>query len=83
MANPGGQFGCCAYGSVFYSDDREQYVIICDIYENFVNMYTTSTAYSPWSAEYGLTNSNRDAYVAGSYGSMVHTEYSITNEIYF
>jgi hypothetical protein len=37
-ANPGGQFGCIVYGSVFYSDYVEQCYTICNIYENFVNI---------------------------------------------
>lgn len=81
-ANPSGQFGCAVYGSVFYSDYLQQYVIICNIDLSFVNMYTSPTPYGPWSAEYGLMSASTDAHVSRSYGSMVHPEYSNTNEIY-
>lgn len=85
-ANTSGQFGCAVYGSVFYSNYLKQYVIICNIYLSYVNMYTSDTPYGPWSAEYSLMSASTDDHVSGSYGSMVHHEYApggSDKEVYF
>ena len=68
-ANPSGQFGCSVYGSVFYSNYFNKYVIICNIYIA-TNMYTSDTPYGPWGEEYGLLS----GWVG--YGSMAHPMYS-------
>ena len=68
-ANGGGQFGCAVYGSAFYSAYLKKYVIVCNIYMTYTNMYTSDTPYGPWSAEYGLLSGWH------GYGSMAHPEY--------
>ena len=68
-AQPGG-FGCAVYGSVFYNAYLKKYMMICNIWENWTNMYASDTPTGPWSAEYGVL-----AGVSG-YGSMAHPEYS-------
>ena len=75
-ANPSGSFGCAVYGSVFFSDYLGKYVILCNIYEYWVNMYVADTPHGPWSAEYGIQGG-----VMG-YGSMAHPEFG-TNPLYF
>jgi hypothetical protein len=85
-ASDSGQFGCASYGSVFYSNYFNKYLILCNIYLNYVDMYTSDAPYGPWSAEYQLMNSGSDQRVAGSYGSMVHVEYApggSDKEVYF
>ena len=72
-ANTSGKFGCGVYGSVAYNNYLRKYVILCGIYMNFVNMYTSDTPWGPWSAEYGIQSGGM---VAGSYGVMMHPEYS-------
>ena len=47
--------------------------MLCGIYMEFVNMYTSDTAWGPWSAEYGI---QAGGMIAGSYGVMMHPEYS-------
>jgi hypothetical protein len=81
-ADSSGQFGCGSYGSVFYSEYLEKYVMVCGIDLSWVNMYLSPTPYGPWSAEYGLLSHTTDAHVLGSYGPMVHPEYGNTNEFY-
>ena len=71
---PGG-FGCAVYGSVFFSNYLNQYVILCNIDLSYVNMYTSDTPYGPWSAEYQVMNAATNPEMAGSYGSMAHPEY--------
>lgn len=76
----GGEFGCAVYGSVFYSNYFEKYVILCNIYEDATNMFVSDTPYGPWSEEYGLL---RGRY---GYGSMAHPHYSpggSHKELYF
>lgn len=82
-ANSGGQFGCSVYGSVFYNDYLEMYIILCNIYMSFVKMYISNTPDGPWSAEYAVTSSGNDGLLAGSYGSMSHPEYGCGREWYF
>ena len=79
-ANPSGFFNCNAYGSVFFSTYFKQYVIICGLFESYVNMYVSDTPYGPWSAEYRLLDSEVDQNVGGSYGPMVHREYDTTGD---
>jgi hypothetical protein len=81
-ANADGKFGCEMYGSVFFSDYFGQYVMVCNIFLSFTNMYVSPTPYGPWSEEYQLLSVSTDAQVAGSYGSMVHPEYPIDNGFY-
>ena len=79
-ANRSRKFGCLVYGSVFYSNYLNKYVIICNIYMVATNMYTSDTPWGPWSEEYGLLRGWR------GYGSMVHPMYSpggSHKEIYF
>jgi hypothetical protein len=72
-ANPSGQFGCDVYGSVAYNNYLHKYVLLCDIFLSFVNMYTADTPFGPWSAEYSILTGGR---IQGSYGSMMHPEYT-------
>lgn len=81
--NPGGKFGCAVYGSVFYNSYLKKYIILCNIYMSFVNMYTSDTPYGPWSAEYGITSSGNDGLLSGSYGSHAHPEFGNGKEWYF
>lgn len=81
--NPGGNFGCAAYGSVFYNSYLEKYIILCNIHMSSVNMYTSDTPSGPWSAEYRLTSSGSDGLLSGSYGSHAHPEYGNGKEWYF
>jgi len=79
-ANHNGEFGCLVYGSVFYSNYFNKYVIICNIHMAATNMYISDTPYGPWSEEYGLLRGWT------GYGSMVHPMYSpggSHKEIYF
>ncbi len=79
-ANESGQFGCSVYGSVFYSNYFNKYVIICNIFMTSTNMYTSDTPYGPWSEEYGLLSGWT------GYGSMTHPMYSpggSHKEVYF
>lgn len=77
-----GQFGCAGYGSVFFSDYFQQYVIVCSIDLMYVSMYLSRTPYGPWSDEYQLLSATTDAHVLGSYGSMVHPEFPVDNGFY-
>jgi hypothetical protein len=47
--NPSGRSGCSAYGSIFYSDYLNKYVIICNIYMSATNTYVRDTIHGPWS----------------------------------
>jgi hypothetical protein len=79
-ANTDGIFGCSVYGSVFYSNYFNKYVIICNIYMDATNMYVSDTPYGPWSEEYNLLSG------WNGYGSMVHPMYSpggSHKELYF
>ena len=79
-ANKSGQFGCSVYGSAFYSNYFNKYVIICNIFMTSTNMYTSDTPYGPWSEEYGLLS----GWIG--YGSMAHPMYSpggSHKELYF
>jgi hypothetical protein len=64
------QFACAVYGSVFYSNYLNKYVIICNIFMSCTNMYTSDTPYGPWSEKYGLLSGWT------GYGSMAHPMYS-------
>lgn len=75
-ANTSGQFGCGVYGSAFYSNYLQQFVIICGIYMNYVNMYISDTPYGPWSEEYSLLDGSTNSHASGNYGPMVHKMYS-------
>ena len=44
-ANSGGQFGCGVYGSTFYSSYLNKYVIICNVYMSFTNIYVLPTRF--------------------------------------
>ena len=79
-ANESGQFGCSVYGSVFFSNYFNKYVIICNIFMTSTNMYISDTPYGPWSEEYGLLSGWT------GYGSMAHPMYSPDGshkEVYF
>ena len=69
-ANRKRKFGCLVYGSIFYSNYFNKYIIICNIYFVATNMYVSDTPWGPWSEEYGLLRGWR------GYGSMVHPMYS-------
>ena len=60
------KFSCLNYGSIFYSNYFNKYIIICNIYMVATNMYVSDTPWGPWSSEYGLLRGWR------GYGSMVH-----------
>ena len=75
-----GEFGCMVYGSVFYSNYFNKYIILCNAYMVATNMFTSDTPYGPWSDEYGLL---RDF---DGYGSMAHPSFSphgSHKELYF
>lgn len=79
-ANSSGAFGCAVYGSVFYNNYFNKYVIICNIFMSATNMYVSDTPFGPWSEEYALLRGWT------GYGSMVHLMYSeggSHKEIYF
>ena len=69
MYTSAGTFSCLVYGSVFYSNYFEKYVIICNIYESVINMYTAPNPWGPWSGTYTLLEG------WGGYGSMAHPMY--------
>lgn len=76
-ANSGGQFGCSVYGSVFFNAYLQKYVMLCSIYMSYVNMYTSSTPYGLWSAEYSIASAgDSSGLLADSYGAHAHPEYS-------
>lgn len=74
--NDSQQFGCGAYGSAFYSNYFNKYVIVCGIYLNYVNMYVSDTPYGPFSAEYQIMSSGAEPQMSGNYGPMVHHAYA-------
>ncbi|KAK8247637.1 hypothetical protein HDK77DRAFT_481127 [Phyllosticta capitalensis] len=80
-AESSGKFACNVYGSVFYSNYFQKYVMICTIYMSFTNMYVADNPWGPWSSQYGLLS----GWGAG-YGSHAHPEYSPNGshkELYF
>lgn len=81
--NPGGQFGCSVYGSVFFNTYLQKYIMVCNVYLSYVNMYTSDTPYGPWSSEYTIISSGSDGLMEGSYGSHAHPEYGDGKEWYF
>ncbi|KAK7520869.1 uncharacterized protein IWZ02DRAFT_433285 [Phyllosticta citriasiana] len=70
-AEGSGKFACNVYGSVFYSNYFQKYVMICTIYMSFTNMYVADNPWGPWSSQYSLLS----GWGAG-YGSHAHPEYS-------
>ncbi|KAI1610812.1 hypothetical protein EDD36DRAFT_466819 [Exophiala viscosa] len=76
-ANTSGSFGCGNYGSVFFNSYLNKYVILCDIFESFVNMYVADNPWGPWSAEYGIQGGGM---IEGGYGSMAHPEYAVDGD---
>ncbi|KAK4937733.1 hypothetical protein LTR10_021678 [Elasticomyces elasticus] len=76
-ANTSGSFGCGNYGSVFFNSYLNKYVILCDIFMSFVNMYVADNPWGPWSAEYSIQSGGM---IEGSYGSMAHPEYAVDGD---
>lgn len=74
------QFACGTYGSAFYSNYFNQYVLICNIFELFTHMYVSDTPYGPFTGPYELLSG------VDGYGSMAHPSYSpggSHKELYF
>lgn len=80
MKSSDNQFSCATYGSAFYSNYLNKYVIICNIYMAATNMYVSDTPYGPFTGPYMLLSG------INGYGSMAHPEYSpggSHKELYF
>ena len=69
MYTSAGTFACLVYGSVFYSNYFQQYVIVCNVFESVINMYTAPNPWGPWSGTYTLLTG------WSGYGSMAHPMY--------
>lgn len=67
------KLGCDHYGSAFYSNYLHKYVLMCNIFMDFVKFYISDTPYGPWSDEYSLASGPS---VQGKYGIHAHPEFS-------
>ncbi|KAJ9618793.1 hypothetical protein H2204_012925 [Knufia peltigerae] len=68
-----GHFACGVYGSVVFNNYLNKYMILCGQWLVAVYIYTSDTPWGPWSEQYLLMNGG---IAGGSYGQMIHTEYS-------
>ncbi|RVX72665.1 hypothetical protein B0A52_04063 [Exophiala mesophila] len=67
------KLGCDHYGSAFYNNYLHKYVLMCNIFMDFVKFYTSDTPYGPWSDEYSLASGSS---VQGKYGIHAHPDFS-------
>ena len=64
------KFGCMVYGSVYYSNHFNNYIVTCNVYMIAANMYVSDSPRGPWSEDLRLLRGRT------GYGRMVHPMYS-------
>ena len=67
----GGGFGCGVYGSAFYNNYLNKYMLVCDADMWFMNFFIADNPWGPWSTQYQLLNGGWEGY-----GTMAHPEFS-------
>ncbi|KAK5452068.1 hypothetical protein LTS15_007791 [Exophiala xenobiotica] len=68
---------CGVWGSVVYNNYLNKYLMLCGHYSETVDMYTSDTPWGPWRGSYQIAAGGN---FSGSYGMMMHPEYSPSGE---
>ncbi|KAH0361009.1 hypothetical protein KCU65_g9008, partial [Aureobasidium melanogenum] len=80
-AESNGRFTCQQYGSVIWSDYFKRYMLMCNLYLDFLFFYLAENPWGPWTRGYKLLSD--DSGWLG-YGVSAHPSYSTKdNELYF
>lgn len=78
-SDSGGRFNCQQYGSVFWNNYFEKYMLMCNLFMDFTFFYLADDPWGPWSEGYKLLNQS-------GYGVSAHPSYSpggSDRELYF